>query len=195
MSQAALGLVLAPGQLALHGGRVVVPCKASRLNSLLDPPPSLSGQRGIINQHWPGVGHVAMGLILKISVLLGPMAALSSKVDTFKHNSLVKEFLKAGWPETAVFWDSISTQKSRLSDKQTPGAPVAYDGSVAIWSPGDMIFKDICKVKQEPAVNEALYRSDWFSKGCLPGERAVLQGLANCSFSVLFSGSELAFTC
>jgi hypothetical protein len=33
-----------------------------------------------------------MGLILKISVLLGPMAALSSKVDTFKHNSLVK-----GW--------------------------------------------------------------------------------------------------
>jgi hypothetical protein len=131
------------------------------------------------------------------------MAALSSKVDTFKHNSLVKEFLKAGWPETAVFWDSISTQKSRLSDKQTPGAPVAYDGSVAIWSPGDMIFKDICKVKQEPAVNEALYRSDWFSKGCLPGERAVLQGLAKtlrdlapkmgfCSFAPLFGGSGLA---
>ena len=148
------------------GGRVVVPCSSARLNSLLSPLPSTSGQRGIITQCWPTVGPVTMGLILKISVLLGPVPALSTKFDAGKHNSLVKDFLRAGWPENADFWDSISTAKSRLSEVQTPGALPVYDGTVSIWSPGDMIFKDICKVKQEPSVNEALFRSNWFSKEC-----------------------------
>ena len=174
----AVGLV-GPG-LAVRpvGGRVVVPCSSARLNSLLSPLPSTSGQRGIITQCWPTVGPVTMGLILKISVLLGPVPALSTKLDAGKHNSLVKDFLRAGWPENADFWDSISTAKSRLSEVQTPGALPVYDGTVSIWSPGDMIFKDICKVKQEPSVNEALFRSNWFSKECPPGERAVLQGLS-----------------
>ena len=159
-------------------GRVVAPCSSARLNAILSPRPSLTGQRGIIVRHWPGVGHVTMGLILKISVLLGPTPSLSTKLDAGKHNSLVLDFLRAGWPENADFWASISSEKSRLSEVQTVGSPVAYDGSVAIWSPGVMIFKDICKVKQEPSVNEALFRSNWFSQDCPPGERAVLQGLA-----------------
>lgn len=160
------------------GGRLVVPCSSARLNSILSPRPSLTGQRGIIVKHWPSLGHVTMGLILKISVLLGPIPSLSTKLEAGKHNSLVMDFLRAGWPENADFWDSISTVNSRLSEVQSPGAPVVYDGSASIWSPGVMIFKDICKVKQEPAVNEALFRSNWFSKDCPPGERAVLQGLA-----------------
>ena len=63
------------------GGRVVVPCSSARLNSLLSPLPSTSGQRGIITQCWPTVGPVTMGLILKVSVLLGPpVPALSTKL-------------------------------------------------------------------------------------------------------------------
>ena len=167
-----------PPFVTAHGDRVPVRCTYARINSLLDPPPSTKGQREIICRCWPVFGQIAMALIVKISVLLGPLPRAATKLEAFAQNSLVKDFLKAGWPEKAAFWDSISTRRSRLSFVQVPGAPPSYDGSDASKSPGDMIFKDLCKVKQEAAVNDLLYRSSWFSLGCGVAEKAVLTILA-----------------
>jgi hypothetical protein len=142
---------------------VLVACTFSRVNAILGPSkPSTKGQRGIITRSWPDVGPVSMGLILKISVLLGPLPSAASNYDTGKHNSLVRDFFRAGWPDYYDFWETISSRKSRLAAVQVAGQPPAFDGSVTLWTPGEMIFKETCRVKQEPGVSAVLYGSLWF---------------------------------
>ena len=163
----------------LSSSVVVVPCTFARVNAILDPPrPSTKGQRGIITRCWPDAGPVSMVLLLKISVLLGPLSSTASKQEAGKHNALVRDFFRAGWPECYAFWKSISSRKSRLAVHQVAGEPPAYDGSEALWTPGEMIMKEICRVKQEAGVSAVLYGSLWFLNGCTDKEKSVLRSLA-----------------